>query len=171
VGDQRVTAFSGSSKLRRQILGTAEVVEVDANGCPTRAVTQPTTGPGDLEPTSLSVCVYSQDTGIATLMWSGTVPEPGAHAYAGAVGDSAGEAVTDCSTPSGRWAALGLRGDGGLRWEVADLGCRRIRLAGGDSAPVTPDAVKPWAYGGATAYLSAPRGARDLDPFFIAPAS
>ncbi|HET8664199.1 MAG TPA: sigma factor-like helix-turn-helix DNA-binding protein [Nocardioides sp.] len=170
VGDQHVTVFSDDRDLRRQILGSAETVDVDDNGCPTQAVTRPAAGSGDsAAPTSLSVCVYSQDTGVTTLMWSGTVPGSGARAYTGAVEAAADDAATTCSTPSGRWAAVGVRSDDDVRWDLVDLGCRRIRLAGGASAPLTPDTVKAWAYGGATAYLSAPRGTRALDTFFIAP--
>jgi hypothetical protein len=169
VGGQHVTAFSQHSNLRRQILGTAERVDVDGNGCSTRPVTAPRTGPRDLEPSSLSICIYSQDTGVATLMWSGRLPEAEARAYAAAVDGTANEAGGVCPTPSGRWAALGLQGDAGARWDIVNLGCRRLQLAGGDSAPLTPDTVEPWAVGGATAYLSAPRGAPDLDGYFTAP--
>ena len=63
IGGQHVTVFSGESALRRQILGTAQVVDTDANGCPRSAVQRPTPGPAGLTPSSLSVCVYSQDTG------------------------------------------------------------------------------------------------------------
>jgi len=171
VGGQHVTAFSHDADLRRQILGTAERVEVDGNGCPTRPVTAPRSGPRDLEPTSLSICVYSQDTGSATLMWSGRLPEPEARAYAAAVDATVNEAGGACPTPAGRWAALGLQGDAGARWDIVNLGCRRLQLGGGDSAPLAPATVEPWALGGATAYLSAPRGARDLDGYFTAPSS
>jgi len=171
VGGQHVTAFSQEGELRRQILGTAERVDVDGNGCPTRPVSGPKAGPGDLQPTSLSICVYSQDTGVATLMWSGELPEPEARAYAAAVDGRANEAGGACPTPAGRWAALGLRGDAGVRWDIANLGCGRLQLADGDSAPLAPDTVEPWALGGATAYLSAPRGAGDLDGYFTAPSS
>jgi hypothetical protein len=169
VGDQHVTAFSADSRLRRQILGTAELVDVDANGCPTRAVLRATAGPGESDPTSLSVCVYSQDTGVTTLMWSGTGPESAARAYVAAVGDAAGGSATACATPSGRWAAVGVRSDGGVRWDVVDLSCRRIELAEGASAPLVPDTVQAWAHGGASAYLGAPRGTRSLDRYFLAP--
>jgi hypothetical protein len=169
VDGQHVTVFSRDRDLRRQILGSAEQVDVDGNGCPTRPVTGATAGPRGLEPASLSICVYSQDTGVATLMWSGKLPEPEARAYAAAVHGTANEAGGTCQAPAGRWAALGLHGDGGTRWDVANLGCVRIQLAGGDSAPLTSASVEPWAVGGATAYLSAPRGARDLDSYFTAP--
>lgn len=169
VGGQHVTVFSGDPDLRRQVLGSAGRVDVDGNGCPARPVTRPTAGPHDVVPTSLSVCVYSQDTGVSTLMWSGTLPESAARAYAAAVGRTVAEAGGTCPTPGGRWAALGVRGDGGARWDVVNLACRRIQLARGDSAPLTVDTVESWARGGATAYLSAPRGARDLAGYFTAP--
>ena len=99
IGDQHVTVFSDDRDLRRQILGTAEVVDVDSNGCPTEAVVRPTAGPDDLAPTSMSVCVYSQDTGVASLMWSGTVPERGAREYVAAVSDVTDDARA-CPVPT-----------------------------------------------------------------------
>jgi hypothetical protein len=169
VGDQHVTVFSRDDDLRRQILGSAEQVDIDDHGCPTRPVVRPTTGPDGLEPASLSVCVYSQDTGVATLMWSGTVSQRGARDYADAVAGTAEDTPGGCPTPSGRWVALGLTGQGGTRWDVANLGCVRIQLAGGGVALLSPDTVGSWAYGGVTAYVSAPRGASDLDDYFTAP--
>jgi hypothetical protein len=171
VGDQHVSVFSGDSDLRRQILGTVEEVGVDANGCPTRAVTRPRVGPHDLRADSLSVCVYSQDTGIATLMWSGVLPEQEAQAYADAVDDATDDAPASCQAPSGRWVALGLDGDAGTSWDVVNLGCARIQRPGGESAALAESTVLPWAYGGATAYVSTPRAAPELEPYFEAPRS
>jgi hypothetical protein len=170
VGDQRVTVFSDSRELRRQILGSAEQVDVDDHGCPTRPVVRPTRGPDDLEPAHLSVCVYSQDTGIATLMWSGTVPEPGALAYADAVAAAGDDGARACPTPTGRWVALGLAGESGRRWDLVNLGCARIERAGGHGAPLNSETVESWAYAGATAYLSAPPGHGELEQYFRAPA-
>ena len=86
MGGQHVTVFSRESALRRQILGTAEVVDTDANGCPrTRRAPGDGRAPTGLTPTSLSVCVYSQDTGASVLMWSGRVDGRSAQAYADAV--------------------------------------------------------------------------------------
>ena len=169
VGDQHVTVFSADGDLRRQILGSAEQVDVDANGCPTRAVTRPTAGPRDLRPGSLSVCIYSQDTGLATLMWSGALPDHAAQAYAAAVDDATAESAGSCPAPSGRWVALGLDGDAGTRWDLVNLGCTRIQRAGSPSAALNDSTVLPWAYGGATAYLSTPRAAPELASFFQAP--
>src|SRR4051795_9318828 len=45
VGDQHVTVFSRHASLRRQVLGTAHVVDTDANGCPTHPVLRPVSGP------------------------------------------------------------------------------------------------------------------------------
>jgi hypothetical protein len=171
VGGQHVTVFSADQDLRRQILGSAEQVDVDGHGCPTRPVVRPTRGPGDLEASSLSVCVYSQDTGIATLMWSGSVPQPRAQAYAAAVSAAGYDGARACRTPTGRWIALGLAGDGGTRWDLVNLGCARIQLAGGDAAPLTSDTVESWAYAGVTAYVSAPPGHGELEPYFRAPSS
>ncbi|HEX4686875.1 MAG TPA: sigma factor-like helix-turn-helix DNA-binding protein [Nocardioides sp.] len=176
VGAQRVTAFSDDGDLRRQILGSAELVGVDGNGCPTNPVVRPEAGPDHLEPTSLSVCVYSQDTGVTSLFWSGKVPEPAAGAYAAAVAHTSGDATRQvsatrpCWTPTGRWVALGLTGAGGTRWDLVNLGCGRIQLAGGAEAALTPRTVQPWASGGATAYVSPPRGRRDLDRYLTGPA-
>jgi hypothetical protein len=170
IGGQHVTAFSDNSDLRRQILGSAEVVRVDAHGCPTRPVSRATAGPQDLQPTSMSVCVYSQDTGVGTLMWSGTVSETGARAYAAAVAGAADRSASPCPTLSGRWVALGLQGSGGTRWDVANIGCLRLQLADG-AAPLSRDTVQSWAHGGVKAYVAAPSGARDLTGYFGAPPS
>jgi hypothetical protein len=170
VGGQRITAFSHNRDLRRQILGSAAQVDVDGNGCPTRAVTRPTAGSPSLRPTSLSVCVYSQDTGVATLMWSGALPQHEAQAYADVVEGVSNETTGSCPTPTARWVALGLEGDGDTRWDVVNLGCVRIQRAGGESAPLIQATVLPWAYGGATAYVSTPRKAPELEPYFQAPA-
>jgi len=169
VAGQHVTVFSADRDLRRQILGSAEEVDVDANGCPTRPVVRPSPDPGDLVPTSLSVCVYSQDTGAATLMWSGTVPQPRAQAYAEAVTAAGRGGASGCRTATGRWVALGLAGVSGTRWDLVNLGCARIQLDGGHTAPLASDTAEPWSYAGATAYLSAPPGHRGLEPYFRAP--
>ncbi len=154
VGGQRVTVFSRESALRRQILGTAEVVDTDANGCPRNAVHQAAAGPDGLAPTSLSVCVYSQDTGASVLMWSGRVDARSAQAYADAV-QQAGPTGPSCTgTPNGRWVALGLHAGNGTRWDVVDLRCGAILRQGG-STPLTPGTVRAWARGGVTAYAIA----------------
>jgi hypothetical protein len=155
IGGQHVTVFSRESALRREILGTAEVVGVDdANGCPTQAVQQPSAGPARLTPSSLSVCVYSQDTGSSVLMWSGRADASSAQAYADAVhrAGSTGPACT--GTPSGRWVALGLHAGNGTRWDVVDLHCAAITLAHG-TVSLTPATVRDWAREGVTAYAIA----------------
>ena len=172
VGDQHVTVFSAESSMRREILGTVEQVDVDGNGCPTQAVLRPTAGPRVLKPDSLSVCVYSQDTGVSTLMYSQRLPDTAAKAYDVHLAAAPTTAGPACATPSGRWVALALTGDGGTRWDVANLGCARIATAGAGSAALTPETVRDWAVGGVTAYLSAPRGGDDvLQTYFRAPAS
>ncbi len=154
IGGQHVTVFSSESALRRQILGTAQVVDTDANGCPRNAVHQAAAGPGGLSPTSLSVCVYSQDSGSSVLMWSGRVDGRSAQRYADAVGQ-AGSADQRCTgTPTGRWVALGLHGDTGTRWDVVDLRCGAIVRADG-ATPLTPATVRDWARDGVTAYAIA----------------
>jgi hypothetical protein len=171
VGGQRVTVFADDPHLRRKVLGSAELVDIDAHGCPTRPVLRATAGPTDLDPTSMSVCVYSQDTGVSTLMWSGTVTGNGASAYATAVDSASERHAGRCTTLSGRWVALGLHGDGATRWDVVNLGCVRVQRSGGLSAPLTRRTVQPWAYGGVTAYVGTPRSARELEPYFQAPTS
>jgi hypothetical protein len=165
VGSQHVTVFADQSSLRRQILGTAEVVDVDGNGCPTRAVQVPTAGPGSLTPTSLSVCVYSQDTGTTSLMWSGHLDAHSARAYAGAL--RAGRSGPACaSVPTGRWVALGVHGDAGTRWDVVDLRCGAIERPGG-TVPLTPATVRDWARDGVTAYAAASTGLpRSVSAYF-----
>lgn len=164
VGGQHVTVFSLQPALRRQVLGTAHVVGTDADGCPARAVLQPADGPAQLRPDSMSVCVYSQDTGASVLLWSGLVGTVDAQAYADTFRtvSSDTEAVTCPSVPSRTWVALGLHGDGGTRWDLADLSCARLRGPGGAQASMTPATVRPWATGGVTAYVPAPAGAAGL---------
>ena len=157
VGGQHVTVFAGESALRRQILGTAEVVDVDANGCPTRAVQVPTAGPASSTPTSLSVCVYSQDTGTTALMWSGHLDSRAAQTYADALRQAGHSGHACMSVPTGRWVALGLHGDGGTRWDVVDLRCGAIERPVG-TVPLTPATVRDWARDGVTAYAVAPPG-------------
>jgi Sigma-70, region 4 len=169
VGDQRITVFAPAPQLRRQILGTVEQVDVDAHGCPTRAVAHPLAGPPNVSPESLSVCVYSQDTGAATLMYSGSVSAAGARQYAARVAAGAADGKA-CATPTGQWVALGLRSASGTRWDVANLGCARIELADGRSAALTPDTVRDWAVGGVPAYVAAPAGSPALDDYLRAPA-
>ena len=153
VGGQRVTVFSRESALRRQILGTAETVDVDGNGCPVRVVQAPAPGPDSLAPTSLSVCIYSQDTGTPVLMWSGRVDARSARAYADAV-EQAGPARPCPGVPTGRWVALGLHGDAGTHWDVVDLRCGVIERPDGP-VPLTPATVRDWARDGVTAYAVA----------------
>ena len=86
IGGQHVTVFSRESALRRQILGTAEVVDTDANGCPTHAVQQAVARP---RPASRRRRCRSASTprtpAASVLMWSGRVDAPSAQAYADAV--------------------------------------------------------------------------------------
>lgn len=158
VGGQHVTVFARESALRRQILGTAAVVAVDANGCPTRAVQVPTAAPAST-PTSLSVCVYSQDTGTTALMWSGHLDASVAQTYADAVRQAGHTGPACASVPTGRWVALGLHGDSGTRWDVVDLRCGALERPGG-TVPLTPATVRDWARDGVTAYAVAPAGLR-----------
>jgi hypothetical protein len=172
VGGQHITVFAPEPSVRRQILGTVEQVDVDGNGCPTRAVVRPTRGPSGRTPGRLSVCVYSQDTGAATLEYSGSIPAAGARAYAAHLDGALGRAGGGCPAPSGRWVTLGLQDPNGTRWDVVNLGCDRIQTADGRTALLTTTTVRDWAVGGVTAYVAAPRGGeRALYEYFRAPAS
>jgi hypothetical protein len=165
VGGQRVTVFSDRSSLRRQVLGTAEVVDVDDNGCPTQPVLRPTRGDA-VGATSVSVCVYSQDSGTAALEWSGQLDGSAARSYDQAV-QAAAVAGSECPAPSGQWVALGVRGSGGdVRWDLALPGCGAIDTARG-RAPMTEDTVRDWATGGVTAYVAGPAD-RSLAEWFRA---
>jgi len=155
VGGQHVTVFAAGSSLRRQILGTAEVVDVDGNGCPTRAVQVPTPGPASPTPASLSVCVYSQDTGTAVLMWSGRVDARSARGYATALHAAGFSGPACASVPTGRWVALGLHGEAGTRWDVVDLRCGAVERPG-VTVSLSPAIVHGWARDGVTAYAVAP---------------
>jgi hypothetical protein len=173
VGTQHVTVFADSSQLRRQILGTAHTVGVDAYGCPTDGVEQPTPGgvtPSGVRPTSISVCVYSQDTGTTALQWSGEVGTAAARAYVDAVRTAGETGPGDCgSNPSGQWVALGVHGSPGIRWDVVDLACDRI-LTGGDRVMLSAADAKPWAVPGARAYVFAGNAVpADLRGLFHAP--
>jgi DNA-binding CsgD family transcriptional regulator len=168
IGGQHVTVFSADPQLRREVLGSAEAVGTDANGCPTRAVQEPVAGPSGLTASSLSVCVYSQDTGVPVLLWSGREDAAAARRYVEAVAGSPAGACT--STPQGQWIALGLAGDGGERWDVANLGCARIMTAKGPAASFDPGTLAPWAHNAIRAYVSGPRHASaDVAAYFRSP--
>jgi DNA-directed RNA polymerase specialized sigma24 family protein len=172
IGDQHLTVFSADSRLRREVLGSAEVVDTDANGCPTRAVQEPIGGPAGLEPSSLSVCVYSQDTGVPLLLWSGREDAEAARRYVAAVGRaSAADGARACARiPQGQWVALGVAGSGGERWDVVNLGCGRIVRPDGAAAPLEPETLDPWAHNAIRAYVAAPRhAAADLASYFRSP--
>jgi len=159
VGGQHVTVFSADSHLRREVLGTAEAVDTDANGCPTVAVQQPSPGPARLDPTSLSVCVYSQDTGVPVLLWSGREDAAAARSYVDAFGRASTDPAKPCAqTPNGQWVALGVSGGGEeKRWDVVNLDCSRIVGADRAEAPLMPATLDPWAHNAVKAYVSGPR--------------
>ena len=168
--DQHVTVFSADPALRREILASVERVDVDANGCPTRAVQEPSAGAGDLTPSSLSVCVYSQDTGTAVLLWSARRDASVARDYTAAFAAARGPGTCP-GTPQGEWVALGVQDDaaGPARWDVLDLRCPRL-VGHGASAALTLADVRPWAGEGTTAYVGAPeRADRRIAAYFRAP--
>jgi DNA-directed RNA polymerase specialized sigma24 family protein len=168
IGGQHLTVFSADPRLRREVLGSAEVVDTDANGCPTRAVQEPVAGPAGLTPSSLSVCVYSQDTGVPVLLWSGREDAAAARRYVDALG---GSAAGPCSsTPQGEWVALGVAGAAGERWDVVNLGCARIVAADGSATPLEPRTLDPWAHNAIRAYVAGPRrAAADVASYFRSP--
>lgn len=168
VGDQHVTVFSSHASLRRQVLRTAQFVDTDANGCPTHPVLRPAPGPAGQRPDSMSVCAYSQDSGTAVLLWSGSVPRQAAQEYADTVRREPVATRAACpSVPTGTWVALGLNGDGGTRWDLVDLACARIRATGDEQWPLTRATVRDWGGGGVAAYVPQPAQASDdLDGFF-----
>ncbi|MGA8247937.1 MAG: sigma factor-like helix-turn-helix DNA-binding protein, partial [Nocardioides sp.] len=173
VGTQHVTVFSDDFRLRRQILGTARQVDVDANGCPTRAVQQPASGAHGLVPSSLSVCVYSQDTGTSVLLWSARKDDAAALAYTRAFAAASVRAGgASCPvTPHGEWVALGVRDSqgGAERWDVLDLDCARL-VGEGTEVPLTAADVGAWAGGGTVAYVAAPSGVdRRVASYFRGP--
>ncbi|MGC4109994.1 MAG: hypothetical protein QM747_06140 [Nocardioides sp.] len=168
VGDQHVTVFSGDPLLRRRILDSARQVDVDANGCPTTPVAAPTPGPSLPTPVSLSVCVYSQDTGVSRLLYSAQLPQPTARRYAAQVARG-GTTRSSCPSLNGHWVALGLNGMDSTRWDVVNLGCDRIQLAGGRGAALTPSSVRSWAVDGVPAYVSQPPGDSSLGSYLRAP--
>jgi hypothetical protein len=169
LGGQHVTVFAGQPSLRREILGTAETVDVDAHGCPTAAVQQPRGVTSADAADSVSVCVYSQDTGTSVLMWSGRVGADDARAYVAATA-RAGPGVRGCdATPSGRWVALGVHLGDRTRWDVVDLSCAGISVAGAGTVPMTAATVRGWARDGVAAYVPVPRGRGDLAAYFHSP--
>jgi hypothetical protein len=156
VGAQRVTVFSDRAGLRRQILGTVRAVTLDSNGCPTAPVLRASPGAPPASPTSLSVCVYSQDSGTARLEWSGRVSDVAARRYEADI-SSAATRRDSCPTPSGQWVAIGVHGDGAaVRWDLAVPRCAAIETGTGQ-APMTVETVRDWAVGGVAAYVDGPR--------------
>ena len=182
VGDQQVTVFSRDAELRDSILGTAEKVDTDDNGCAADPVPMPAAAPGDFVPTSMSVCLYDVDeeTGSPTLVWSG---EPGRPERACLRRRDrklsrpppipTGPAV--CPAP-----VSGSRSDcrdaGDVRWDVLNFECSRIASVRREDdgtltpreGPVSESTVAPWAGGGVRAYAWGPsRGAGGkMDDYF-----
>lgn len=180
VGDLRATVFSRDDELRRRILGTAEAVAVDGNGCPNRPGMMPRADRGSLVPESMSACLYDTEGGTTTLVWSGIRSARQASDYVAAYDarSAAYDPLRVCGAPaSGQWIALGIHGtDGGTRWDVVSFECGQVvaayRSAAGEvapaAAPLAEDTVRPWAGGGVRAYAWGPtRGAGGkMDDFF-----
>jgi hypothetical protein len=165
VGAQHVTAFGDDAALSAEILGTAEAVEVDGNGCPTAPVRDPSPGPTDAaSPTGLSVCVY--DAG--RLLWSASPGAQQALAYVDAFQQASAtyDPVSLCSSDqTGQWVALGVAyGAAPARWDVTNFDCPALvgtyTYGQGKqspiNAPLTAGTVSPWASGGIKAYVVGP---------------
>lgn len=172
VGDVVVTVFSTDAALRQQILDSARQVDVDANGCPATAPDPvgDSTWTKESAPNSLSVCVYADDG----LLWSGSVGEKQARAYAAAAGPGAAGAHPGRPVD---WVGeghiyLGLRSLGAaddhrVRWDRYSPVIGILSPDGQGGTVMTPAAVAntaPWAKdsGGVKAYIVG--GGADLDP-------
>ncbi len=161
VGAQAITVLSHDRALRERILATARQVTVDGNGCPTAPVTHSTVGPRRLDPVSLSVCVYTQDPGGSTLLYSERLPQLSALGYQRAVQQAPGPRPAPCApVPSGQWVALGLTDtrSARTRWDVVDLRCARLLRAARRTGrtvqtTLTASVDAGWVTGGLTAYL------------------
>jgi hypothetical protein len=170
-GDGTVSVTSDDPALRRQILATAVAVGVDAHGCRSDATWQefPAGRIGDLEATSLSVCLYETYQGETTLIWSDRRSADDARQYVDQV-----EATSDtydpmrfCTDqPDGQWLAVGaVAADGETAWTAVTMGgCAQILWhyqAEGDpesvaASPVNPETVAPWATPAVRAYVVGP---------------
>ena len=161
VGGQALTVFSSDRALRERILATARPVAVDGNGCPAAAVANPAVGPRRLAPVSLSVCVYTDGPGGATLLYSERLTQLPALAYQRAVAEAPDARSAACSpVPSGQWVALGLTDtrSARTRWDVVDPGCARLlravrRPQRTVQTTLTAAVDAAWVTGGVTAYL------------------
>ena len=121
VGGQHVTVFGPDSSLRRQILGTAEQVDVDANGCPTRAVVRAdgrAVGPEAGVALGLRLLPGHRHGGPAVLRRPDRAQRRGVRRARCA--PRRARPARPCPTPQGRWVALGLHGAGGTRWDVVE---------------------------------------------------
>jgi hypothetical protein len=172
---QHVSAFSDDSALRSQILGTAEAVTTDANGCPTEPRKAPAPGPADgAQAASLSVCVY--DGG--RLLWSTTKDQQHAQDYVDAFSQASAtfDAASLCTKePVPQWVAVGVHDtdpNAPVRWDIVNFDCDRIvgtytyGSQGKQSqteAPLVPATVAPWAGGGIKAYVAGPFDPRHPD--------
>lgn len=173
VGDGAVTVTSDDADLRARILGTAEAVDVDANGCATTGdwADVPDGTLHEVEPDSLSVCSYMTFQSETTLVWSAQGDATAAAEYAEAVETSSAtyDPLRLCTEqPDGEWLAIGVNGaDGETAWTgvVMDQ-CAQILWhyrAQGDpeavaASPVVPRTAAPWAGSWARAYVAGPSG-------------
>ncbi|WP_067441121.1 hypothetical protein [Nocardioides jensenii] len=171
VGNGTVTVTSDDAALRKQILGTAEAVDVDANGCDTNRSWSgiPDGQLDEVEPESLSVCSYETRRGKTTLIWSARRDADAATQYADVVKQSSAnyDPVRLCTEqPDGDWLAIGVNGAGGkTAWTGVVMGeCAQILWhfrAQGDptslaASPVVPKTVSPWGGSEARSYTVGP---------------
>ena len=121
-GEHRVTVASPDAHFRAQVLATAEVVEVDANGCRTRLDAAPAATKSDEAGTEVDhtvVCAYEKDGDHVSLLYSRVLPGP--------VPEPTNQPVIGCSSDAreeGQWIALTQVGSGVLStWVVHPDGC------------------------------------------------
>ena len=168
LGEVTVTVTSDHVRLRRLVLRTAELVDLDANGC----LTAPSTGPppaspasprADPEPAacapeSLSVCAYALGDGSAYLLWSAGSDAAEAAAYDAAYRTaSSGPVLDHCGRSANEWIAVGVHGRAGgtgepvTRWDLVDPACGTL-----NGVQLSAALVEPWATGWLRAYVAGP---------------
>ena len=171
-GDGTVSVTTDDPELRRQILATAEAVDVDDHGCATGARWSDFPA-GDLregKPASLSVCLYDSQGSETTLLWSDRRAATEAVEYADQVEGSSALYDPDrfCTEePEGQWMAIGVdHADGTTAWTAVVMDCSQILWhyrAQGDphalaASPLGERTVAPWAVPAVRAYVVGPTG-------------
>jgi len=160
VGGVNVTVASTDADLRAHILGSAEAVAVDANGCRTGISTplRPE-GPAEIEATSLSVCLYETDLdGNTVLVWSDRRGAADATAYTEATYETSqlyDAGPCERRSPEGQWLEIGANGPDATRWDVVTFDCMWGETP--DSQyPLNKQTVDPWASPAVKMYVVGP---------------